>query len=186
MSRTWSRYHCNLGFSLPHHHPNHNNQQYAGWRQANRQRTTGSIGLIQVDTGTRAGGWFIIICNRDAERVVVNCGRARLNQHHRRNARGDNKPVDAIVARCPRWIALLHQSTCEVYNLRVRGTVTASAKSSYGAAEPNRAQRCHLQPLYATRELQTKHVHCCVQNNPMGSWARRIPLKKRGRGLRYS
>ena len=27
------------GFALPRHHPNHNNQQYVGWRQASRQRT---------------------------------------------------------------------------------------------------------------------------------------------------
>ena len=36
------------GFALPHHHPNHNNQQCVGWRQASRQRTAGNVGLIPV------------------------------------------------------------------------------------------------------------------------------------------
>ena len=72
----------------------------------------------RFDTGTRAGVWFI--CSRGAARVV-NCGRVRSNQRDRRNARGDNKPVDAI-QRGPRWIALLRACTCEVFSLR--GTAT--------------------------------------------------------------
>ena len=36
------------GFALPHHHPNHNNQQCVGWRQASRQRTARHVGLIPV------------------------------------------------------------------------------------------------------------------------------------------
>ena len=72
----------------------------------------------RFDTRTRAGVRFI--CSRGAARVV-NCGRVHPNQHHRRNARGNNKPVNAI-QRGPRWIALLRESTCEVSSLR--GTAT--------------------------------------------------------------
>ena len=52
---------------------------------------------------------------------AVEVRRVHPNQHHRRNARENNRHVNAI-QRGPRWIVLLRESTCEVSSLR--GTAT--------------------------------------------------------------
>ena len=82
-------------------------QQCVGWRHANQ--STAHSWKHRFDTRTRA--WVRFICSRGAARVV-NCGRVHPNQHHRRDARGNNKPVNAIQ----------RESTYEVFSLRATAT----------------------------------------------------------------